>query len=188
MYPDDERERVFDQIVAGKSWYWGRYSAEHRKDYLKTRLFVEDRMRELFLHKHCPPKQPCPVFFYIYPHLTRTGIDNRIQKRTNLGESDVNYVLVDLTELSDTSQISFSLCDSHTSFREAIIRNGLSDEEPNEVRKDHGTVFHIRELAEVYERHKGEDDLYFEVQVWDSEILDRWRAVHPQIDWRFSDP
>ncbi len=36
----------------------------------------------------------------------------------------------------------------------------------------------INELAEVYARNEAEDGLYFEVQVWDPEILEHWRAVH----------
>jgi hypothetical protein len=178
MYSDIERERALDDIVTARSWYWGRYAPAHRREYLKTRLFVEGRMREAFSRKYRPPKHPCPVFFYLYPQLSLEVIEERLRRRERLGEPHTKYILVDLTELSDTTHISFTLCDSHTSYREVLIRKGLSSMQPAAALADHGTVFHIREIAEIYERHNGEGELYFEVQVWDPEILDGWRRTH----------
>lgn len=178
MYPEIDRERVLDDIVGARSWYWGRYAPAHRQSYLKTRLFVEGRMREAFARKYWPPKHPHPVFFYLYPRLSVASIEGRLREREQLDEPHTNYLMVDLMDLSDRTHISFTLCDSHTSYREALIRQGLSAQQPAAMLADHGTVFHIGEIAGVYERHKGEDALYFEVQVWDPEILDEWRGAH----------
>lgn len=178
MYPDVEQERVLDDIVTAKSWHWGRYSSGHRQSYLKTRVFVENCMREAFTRAYWPLKASRPVFFYLYPKLSVAFIEERLRQREQLDEPHTEYLLIDLTELSDTTHISFTLCDSHTSYRETLIRQGLSAEKPAAALADHETVFHIQEIVDLYQRHKGEDDLYFEVQVWDPEILEIWRRSH----------
>jgi hypothetical protein len=178
MYADDERERICDAIAATRTWYWGRHARENRRYYLQERLFVEARMVEAFSAKYGPPKGRHPVFFYLYPSLSLPIIEERLRQRRQYDESETNYLLVDLQELADTTQISFTLCDSHRSYRAAMVRQGLlSGDASLAPPADHGTVFHIRELAEVYARHQGEDDLYFEVQVWDPTILDPWKET-----------
>lgn len=179
MYADEERDRMCDDIAATKTWYWGRYAPGNRRHYLQERLFVEARMYEALSRKYWPPKQHCPVFFYLFPSLSLPIIEERLRQRRQYDESETKYLLVDLQDLVDTTHISFTLCDSHHSYREALVQHGLlSGDESLTPRTDHGTVFHIREIAEVYARHHEEDDLYFEVQVWDSEILDHWREAH----------
>jgi hypothetical protein len=178
MYPEIEREQVLDEVVTAKTWYWGRFASENRQGYMKTRLFVESRMYEEFSRKYWPPKHRSPVFFYMYPELSLSAIEERLRQRKLLDEPHTEYLLVDLRDLPDITHVSFTLCDSHTSYREALIRKGLSTKKPGPTLTDHGTVFHIREIAEVYDRHKDEKDLYFEIQVWDPEILVRWRDAH----------
>lgn len=178
MYADDERERIFDDIVTTKNWYWGRYAPENRQSYMETRLFVEARMYDAFSHKYWTPKQPRPVFFYIFPDLSLPAIEERLHQRQQYDELNTKYLLVDIQDLVNTTHISFTLCDSHQSYREALIQQGLSADESTTSHADHGTVFHIYELAEVYARNEAEDGLYFEVQVWDPDILEHWRAVH----------
>ncbi|MFN2201712.1 MAG: hypothetical protein ACK2UO_10920 [Caldilineaceae bacterium] len=179
MYADDDREQMLDDIVAIKTWYWGRYAPENRRQYLENRLFVEACMYEAFSRKYCPPKQRCPVFFYLYPNLSLSLVEERLYQRRQYDETDTKYLLVDLQDVLDTTYISFTLCDSHRSYREALIQQGLLPGEKSQIpAADYGTVFHIQEIAAVYARHQAEDDLYFEVQVWDSEVLERWKAAH----------
>lgn len=178
MYPDVERERVLDELVTAKTWYWGRYASGERQSYLETRLFVEGHMRETFTRKYWPPKHPYPVFFYLYPILSLDAVEDGLLRRQQFGEQRTKYLLVDLTELSDTTHVSFTLSDSHTSYREALIRQRQSAKRPADAAADHGALFHLRELHEVYQRHKDEESLYFEVQVWDPEILEKWLRSH----------
>ena len=178
MYPDVEQARVLDDIVTAKSWHWGRYSYGHRQNYLKTRVFVENCMREAFTRKYWPVKAARPVFFYLYPKLSVAFIEERLRQREQLDEPRTKYLLVDLTELTDTKDISFTLRDSHTSFRETLIRQGLSVNQPAAALPDNDTVFHIQEIIDLYRRHEDDDDLYFEVQVWDPDILEIWRRSH----------
>lgn len=179
MYADDERERMLDDIVATKTWYWGRYAPDNRRYYMQERLFVEARMYEAFSRKYWPPKQRCPVFFYLFPNLSLPIIEERLRQRCQYDEPDTKYLFVDLQDLVDTTHMSFTLCDSHRSYRTALVQQGLLfGDESSTPLADHGTVFHIQEIAEVYARHEEEDDLYFEVQVWDPEILDHWKDAH----------
>jgi hypothetical protein len=178
MVADDERERIFDRIVAAKIWYWGRYAPENREGYMRTRLFVEARMYDAFSRQYWTPKQPHPVFFYIFPDLSLGAIEERLHQRQQYDELSTKVLLIDIRDLVDTTHISFTLCDSHRSYRAALIQRGLSAGESTTAHADHGTVFHINELAEVYGRHAAEDGLYFEVQVWDPEILEHWIKGH----------
>lgn len=178
MYADDERAQVCENIVKAKNWYWGRYAVDHRQDYLKKRLFVEARMHTEFSRKYWTPKIPCPVFFYLYPDLSLHAIEERLSQRQQYGEQQTKYLLIGIQDLVDTRHMSFTLCDSHRSYRKMLIQHGLSTDTPSTPQADHGTVFHIHELAEVYARNQEEDGLYFEVQVWDPEILTLWKEAH----------
>jgi hypothetical protein len=178
MYADDERERILDEIVMAKSWYWGRYAASERQTYLKKRLFVDARMYEAFSAKYGTPKNTCPVFFYLFPNLSLDTIEERLRQRQQYAELHTKYLLIHIPDLADTTHISFTLSDSHHSYRDAQIQRGFSSDESTNMLADQGNIFHIREIAEVYARNKEEDGLYFEVQVWDTEILEQWRKTH----------
>jgi len=178
MYADDEREKVFGNIVTTRNWYWGRYAPGNRQSYMATRLFVEARMYDAFSRKYWPPKQRHPVFFYIYPNLSLSTIEDGLHQRQQYKELNTKYLLIDIQDLVDLTHISFTLSDSHQSYREALVQQGLSTVQSITPHADYGTVFHIRELAEIYARHEEDGGLYFEVQVWDPGILERWREVH----------
>ena len=178
MYADDERERVFDNIVKTKSWYWGRYAPEHRQMYLKERLFVDTYMFDTFSTKYWTPKGTCPVFFYLFPDLSLHTIEERLRQRQQHDEPDTKYLLIDIQNLADTTHISFTLGDSHQSYRNVMMRHGFSKDESLKTLADQGNIFHIHELAEMYARNKNEEGLYFEVQVWDTEILEQWKNAH----------
>ncbi len=178
MYADDERETVFDDIVKAKSWYWGRFAPENRQMYLKKRLFVEAAMYDAFSTKYRPPKHRCPVFFYLFPERSLSTIEERLRQRQRYDEPETKYLLIDLRDLVDTTHISFTLGDSHRFYHETLIQHQVSSGKSADNLTDHGTVFHIHELADVYSRNTSEDDLHFEVQVWDTEILERWRNEH----------
>jgi hypothetical protein len=85
---------------------------------------------------------------------------------TTHGESRTQFLLVDLQKLPDRRFISFTLFESHRSYEPNFL--GLTGD-PDVT--DQGTVFHIRELAEVYARNRDVAGLSFEVQVWDPSIL-----------------
>ena len=178
MYTDDERGTILDNIVTAKGWYWGRYARDHRQSYLKKRRLVEAHMYDTFSTKYWVPKHTCPVFFYLFPELSLCTIEERLRQRHQHGELDTKYLLIDIRDLVDTTHISFTLGDSHRSYRDVLIQHGFSSEEPPKIRADYGNIFHIHEMAEVYARNNDEDGLCFEVQVWDPDILEHWRKTH----------
>jgi hypothetical protein len=176
MYAADEREQVFDQIVNTKTWYWGRYAPGHRQIYMAKRLFVEARLYNEFSRKYWRPKTPYPIFFYLLPMLSLPVIEEQIAHRQLRDEPNTCYLLLNLRDLSDLTHVSFTLGDSHQSYREALRQHGFPVNESPATCVDHGHVFHVDELPEVYLRNATEDGLCFEVQVWDPEILEHWKA------------
>lgn len=166
MAPAHERDRILDEVVASEAWFGGRFAAGHREAYMRKRVFVEERMYRDFERKYEPPPTKHPVFFYIRPDLDLDTVKQELRRRETHGESRTQFLLVDLPEPADRRFISFTLFDSHRSYERDFL--GLTSD-PDLT--DSGTVFHIRELAEVYARNRDVAGLSFEVQVWDPSIL-----------------
>ena len=175
MVTGARREHAIEEIARTNAWFGGRFSAGERSDYTQRRVLVESLMYEEFSDKYATPPTASPVFFYIRPNLSIDSIQQGLEERKELGEKSTKYLLVDLTDIHDRRLISFTVRDSHRSYRRAMLDAGFDTQLPAETSPDDGHVFHIDELAEVYARHQEEDDLSFEVQVWDPKILERCR-------------
>ena len=109
----------------------------------------------------------------------RNGDVWRIEPGKTKVLADIKGLLIDLNDIYDKSQISFTVRDSHRSYRRAMLEAGFDIHLAGQTSPDDGRVFHIGRIAEVYSRHRDEDNLSFEVQVWDREVLRPWlrRAV-----------
>jgi len=175
MVTGAERERAIEDIARANAWFGGRFSVDHRSDYMQRRLLVEALMYKEFSEKHAAPPTASPVFFYIRPNLSIESIRQGLKEREKLGEKSTRWLLVDLGAIHDRRLISFTVRDSHRSYRRALMEAGFDTPPTDQASPDDGHVFHIDELAEVYSRHQEEDDLSFEVQVWDWRILERCR-------------
>ena len=92
-----------------------------------------------------------------------------MQDRHELDEPHTKYLLVDLRDLDDLKNISFTISDSLTSYKQKLIKQGAVYYGSNLITEyvDHGSIFHIREISELVEKYDDKDDLHFEVQVWD---------------------
>jgi hypothetical protein len=145
---------------------------------MKKRLLVESLMRNEFEEKYTAPRNASPVFFYIRPNLSISAIQDGLRKRQALGERNTRYLLVDLNDIHQTSQISFTVQDSHQSYRRALSDAGFNNHQTVQNSRDDGRVFHIDEIEDVYARHSDEQEIYFEVQIWDRQILTQWREKH----------
>jgi hypothetical protein len=186
MYPCDEngrildQDRILDEVMESSPWFGGRFARGHRETYMETRRRVEARMYEEFSAKYREPKTSHPVFFYIRPNMTVERLERELAHRRELGETKTSYLLIDLANLPETGQISFTVFDSHRSYR----MNGANAQSPVSDRQnaDAGRIFHIREIADVYERNRSVGDLSFEVQVWDPSILEAVRRL--RVDGR----
>ena len=142
---------------------------------MKRRVLVESLMYEEFSDKYATPPTASPVFFYIRPHLSIDSIQQGLEEREELGEKSTRYLLVDLQSIHDRRFVSFTVRDSHRSYRRAMFEADFDTQLPAETSPDDGHVFPIDGLAEVYARHQAEDDISFEVQVWDRKVLERCR-------------
>jgi hypothetical protein len=171
MYPPDERDAVLDRVVETEGWYGGRFAAGHREAYMRTRESVERTMYDDFAAKYCRPASRHPVFFYLRPDLDLDAVDGELRQRRALGETRTRYLLVDLVEIADTSQISFTVFDSHRSYAERCRAAAGGRTRAMPVVRDQGTVFRIDEVAEVFARTGEVPGLSFEVQIWDPAVL-----------------
>jgi hypothetical protein len=181
MYTDNEREDAYRDILANKSWYWGRFAQGHRDAYMQKRVWVEARMYRDFSEKYWKPRSALPVYFYLYPDFSLQAIEKRLQNRREY-EPRTKYLLVDLRDLENTEHVSFTVSDSMMSYRRLLEKEGFAYREapvPEEY-ADHGEIFCIHEIDRLISRYSNDNKLYFEVQVWDKDVLDAWRrkAIH----------
>jgi hypothetical protein len=174
MYADARRERALEEMARTHAWFGGRFSAAHRHGYMQVRVLVETLMCREFAEKYAAPRSTSPVFFYLRPRLSLSSIQDGLRRRQDLGEHATQYLLIDLDDIDDTSQVSFTVHDSHRSYRRAIAEAGFEAHPTGGDSPDDGRVFHVSEIADVYARHRDEDDLSFEVQFWDPAVLRPW--------------
>jgi hypothetical protein len=174
MYGDDEREMVFDSIVSTKSWYWGRFSATDRTAYMARRVAVEKMLFSEFEDSHWRLRNEHPVYLYLIPNLSLEETESDLGNRKEHQENHTEYLLFDLERISSRSNITFTLDDSLRSYRRKLLDQGIPCRELTgkcAELSDYGQIFHIDELADVYERNAGTPDIRFEIQVWDKDIL-----------------
>jgi hypothetical protein len=176
MCPVQERDRVFNQIVSNKAWYWGRFAASERDTYMLQRLTVEQIMREDF-ERTCGKRFPAsPTYFYIYPHSDARRLRSDLDRRSEFDGPKTVMLRFELSDLYDTSSITFTLEDSFQSYKHILcsrgmpVRRGGKDLKCTECQ---GRLFRIGELHTVYARRANDDGIYFEAQVWDPSVLER---------------
>jgi hypothetical protein len=178
MYPPEDRGAVLDQIVENRAWYWGRFSRRERAAYMLGRETVEGMMRSEF-ERYCgKPCSSCPIYFYIYPHSDLPRLREKLGTRRGF-EPDTMMLRFQLGDLSDTSSITFTLEDSFQSYRKELQKRGIPVRTGGDAPKCpecQGRLFRIGDLRSVYEKHSSDGGIYFEVQVWDSSVLERIRT------------
>jgi hypothetical protein len=183
MYPEAEREQVMDKIVNNKSWYWGRFAHQNRSAYLQKRLLAEAQMYQEFSRKYWTLKESCPVYFYLYPHFSPDDIQAKLNQRKMLDEPHTRYLLIDLDDLEDNINISFTILDSLISYREKLVSQGAlyGREGLLSAYEELGSIFHISEITHFMEKYAHIEDLCFEVQIWDAELLLEWQKTYSNL-------
>ena len=174
MLEDAERGTTLDALVEKRSWYWGRFSATERAGYMERRLAVEEMLYAEFSDMYWPLKRRRPAYLYLMPNVTAEQVDQELGKRRTAGERDTKWLLFELDSFGSRSDMTFTLDDSMRSYRSKLLARGIACRELDvgfSERKDHGRIFHIDELARVYERNIAIPALRFEVQVWDRDVL-----------------
>ncbi len=62
---------ICNQISAQKGWFWPRFTTNEGQDYLPRRRFVEKKLYEDYTREYGSLKGKIPVYFYLYPHITK---------------------------------------------------------------------------------------------------------------------
>jgi len=168
-------DEISDQFVSQKGWYWGRYSKSERQDYLNRRRFVEQELFDGFAQAYGRLKEKVPVYFYLYPKITTQKAIALGHQRTMHEEVEPGILMVKLQDIEDITNITFTLNDSCTAYRKMTIEAGIKCRGPQPdgiVLPDHNKVFPFSMIEEIHRKYTKQDMVY-EVQVWDYELLER---------------
>ncbi len=179
MVQDRQIDGICDGFVSKKGWYWGRYAKSERQDYLSRRRFVEKQLFEDYARDYGRLKEHVPVYFYLYPGITIEKAVALAKQRTQHEEVEPGILLARIQDLDDITNITFTLNDSCTAYWQKAMEAGVPCRGPQPtgiVLPDHNKVFPFSRLEEIHRRYAGQDMVY-EVQVWDNELLERMKYI-----------
>jgi len=168
-------DEISNNIASQKGWYWIRYSQSDRHAYLERRRFVERELYEGYTQQYGRLKEKVPVYFYLYPNLTRQRALEKGRLRTKHGETAPQILMVEIRDIDDMQNITFTLNDSFTAFWKKAIESGIKcreEENGRVVLQDHNKVFPFSMLEQIHQKYKAQE-ISYEVQVWDYELLER---------------
>ncbi len=170
-----QMDEISDKFASQKGWYWGRYAKSERYDYLQRRRFVEKELFDEYTRKYGKLKEKVPVYFYLYPKITTQKAIALGQQRTKHEEVEPRILLVKIQDIEEITNITFTLNDSFTAYWQKAIEAGIKCRGPQPdgiVLQDHNKVFPFAMIEEIHRMYT-KQDLYYEVQVWDYELLER---------------
>jgi hypothetical protein len=170
-------DEISDQFVSQKGWYWGRYAKSERDAYLTRRRFIEKALFDEYTQEYGGLKERVPVYFYLYPKITIGKAIAMGRQRTKHEEVEPGILLVKIQDIEDITNITFTLNDSCTSYRKKTMEAGIKCRGPQPggiVLPDHNKVFPFSMIEEIHRKYR-EQDMVYEVQVWDYELLERMR-------------
>jgi hypothetical protein len=168
-------DAISDRFVSQKGWYWGRYSKSERHDYLNRRRFVEKELFDGYTQAYGRLKEKVPVYFYLYPKITTRKAITLAQQRTKHDEVEPGILMVKMQDIEDITNITFTLNDSCSAYWKKTIDARIKCKGPQPdmlVLQDHNKVFPFSMIEEMYRRYS-KQDMYYEVQIWDYELLER---------------
>ena len=166
-------DEICDQIASQKGWYWPRFAKSERHDYLKRRRFVEKTLYEDYAQKYGSLKEKIPVYFYLYPNLTKQKVIELGKQRMRRGERAPHILMVKLQDLKDTRNMTFTLNDSHVAYWKRAMESGIKcrgDGNGHVVLQDHNRVFPFSMLEQMHQRYKAQQ-INYEIQIWDHQLL-----------------
>jgi len=170
-------DEISNKFVSHRGWYWGRYSKSERSDYLKRRRFVEKALFDEYTQEYGRLKEKVPVYFYLYPKITLPKLIVMGQQRTKHEEVEPGILMVKIQDIKNITNITFTLNDSCTAYWQKTIEAGIKCRGPQPVGivlQDHNKVFPFSMIEEIHRKYTNQD-MYYEVQVWDYELLERIR-------------
>jgi hypothetical protein len=168
-------DEISDKIASQKGWYWFRYAQTDRQDYLARRRFVERELYEGYTRQYGRLKEKVPVYFYLYPNLTRQSALEKGRLRTKQGETAPQILMVKVEDIDDSQNITFTVNDSFTAYWKKAMESGIrcrEEEKERVVLQDHNQVFPFSMLEQIHQKYRTQE-ISYEVQVWDYELLER---------------
>jgi hypothetical protein len=175
MQADEKVGGICDSVFLERGWHSGRFSENEREYYLGRRKLVEKLLYEEYSEEFGRLQEKIPIYFYLFPNMTREKAKELAQERINHGEVIPKVIMIKIQDLQDKRNITFTINDSFTSYRKKIIESGmkLRDEETGrEYFPDHNQIFPFSEIARIHEKYREKNPSY-EVQVWDHTILEK---------------
>ncbi len=169
---------ICNTISSQKGWFWPRFAPSERHAYLTRRRFVEKALYEDYAQAYGSLKERIPVYFYIYPNFTEQKAIDLGKQRARQGERAPHILMVKLQDLGDTTNITFTLNDSHRAYWKRAIEAGIEcrgdGNGPMVVLPDHNKVFPFSMIEEIHQKYKAQP-ISYEVQIWDYQLLEKLR-------------
>ena len=170
-------EEICNTISSQKGWYWPRFARSEREVYLRRRLFVEQQLYEDYTQKYGSLKEKIPVYFYLYPNITKQKALELGKQRMIQGETEPHILMVKIQDIKDTKNITFTLNDSHTAYWKRAMESGIKcrgDGNTPVVLQDHNKVFPFSMIEQIHQKYKAQQITY-EIQMWDYQLLEKIR-------------
>ena len=172
-----QMDEICNTVASRKGWFWGRFAQSERHAYLMRRLFVETELYEDYTQKYGSLKEKVPVYFYLYPNLTTQKAIELAQQRTRHDEAAPHILMVNIQDIEDTHNITFTLSDSFTAYWKKATESGLEirgDRNRPVVLPDHNQVFPFSMIEQIHKKYKAQQ-INYEVQIWDYQLLEKIR-------------
>lgn len=175
MAENSQVDEICNRISSEKGWYWVRFSQSDRHDYLKRRQFVERELYEGYTQEYGSLKEKIPVYFYLYPGITKQKAIERGQQRSRHGEIEPQILMVRVQDIEDTKNITFTLNDSFTAYWKKAMESGIKcrgDGNGHVVLPDHNKVFPFSMIEQIHRKYKAQA-ISYEIQIWDYQLLEK---------------
>jgi hypothetical protein len=182
MQDTESIEDICDAISINKGWHFGRFTKSDREYYLNRRKYVEELLYGEYSKEYGYLKERIPVYFYLFPNMTKEKVKELAQKRTEYGELSPKVLMIKIRDLQDIRNITFTINDSFTSYRGKAIEAGIKlreEEKGREYLPDHNKIFPFSKITQIHKIYKDRDP-YYEIQIWDYKILENigWETLH----------
>jgi hypothetical protein len=170
-------DEICNRISFQKGWYWGRFAPSERQAYLKRRLCVEKELYDGYTQAYGSLKEKIPVYFYLYPNLTKQKALELAQQRTRHDETEPQILMVNICDMDDTQNITFTLHDSLTAYWKKATEFGLEmrgDRNAPVLLPDYNEVFPFSMIEQIHRKYKAQH-ISYEIQIWDYQLLEKLR-------------
>ncbi len=156
-------DEISNQIASQKGWYWFRYSRSDWRDYLQRRLFVEKELYEGYTQEYGSLKEKVPVYFYLYPNITREKALELGRRRTGYDAIEPHILMVKIEDIDDFRNVTFTLNDSFAAYWKKAIESGIKcrpEEKDRIVLPDHNKVFPFSSIEQIYGKYQTQVMVY----------------------------